>query len=60
MLAPQQCYDAVIAGGTYTILLIQESDINIDLEPLFSAMKIGTEAKEQVPNPRPQKDPNEI
>ena len=49
MLAPQQCYDAAIADGTYTILLMRESEINIDCEPLLSAMKIGIEAKEQVP-----------
>ena len=46
MLAPQQCYDAAITDGTYTILLMRESDINIDHEPLLSAMKIGIEAKE--------------
>ena len=47
MLAPQQCYDAVIADGGYTILLIRESEINIDYELLLSAMKIGIEAKGQ-------------
>ncbi len=47
MLAPQQCYDAVIADGTYTILLIRESEIDIDNELLLSAMGIGIEAKEQ-------------
>lgn len=56
MLAPQQCYDAAIADGIYTILLMRESEINIDYEPLLSAMKIGIEAKEQVPNPRLQED----
>ena len=60
MLAPQQCYDTAITDGTYTILLMRESDINIDHEPLLSAMKIGIEAKEQTPNPRPQKDLSEI
>ena len=60
MLAPQQCYDAAITDGTYTILLMRESDINIDHEPLLSAMKIGIEAKEQTPNPRPQRDLSEI
>ena len=60
MLAPQQCYDAAIVHGTYTILLMRESDISIDHEPLLSAMKIGIEAKEQVLNPRPQKDFKEI
>ena len=60
MLAPQQCYDAAITDGTYTILLMRESDINIDHEPLLSAMKVGIEAKEQTPNPRPQKDLSEI
>ena len=60
MLAPQQCYDAAITDGTYTILLMRESDVNIDHEPLLSAMKIGIEAKEQTPNPRPQKDLSEI
>ena len=29
-------------------------------EPLLSAMKIGIEAKERVPNPRSQKDLSEI
>ncbi len=47
MLAPQQCYDAIIADGTYTIRLIRESEINIDNELLLSAMDIGIEAKEQ-------------
>ena len=47
MLAPQQCYDAVIADGTYTILMIRESEIDIDNELLLSAMDIGIEAKEQ-------------
>ena len=47
MLAPQQCYDAVIADGTYTILLIRESEIAIDSELLLSAMNIGIEANEQ-------------
>ena len=60
MLAPQQCYDAAIIDGTYTILLMRESDINIDHEPLLSAMKIGIEAKEQTPNPQLQKDLSEI
>ena len=53
-------YDVAITDGTYTILLMRESDINIDHEPLLSAMKIGIEAKEQVLNPRPQKDLKEI
>ena len=60
MLAPQQCYDAAIIDGTYTILLMRESDISIDHGPLLSTMKIGIEAKEQVLNPRPQKDLKEI
>ena len=60
MLAPQQCYDAAITDGTYTILLMRESDINIDHEPLLSALKIGIKAKEQVLNPRPQKGLKEI
>ena len=47
MLAPQQCYDAVIADGTSTILLMQESEINIDYELLLSAMEIGIDAKKQ-------------
>ncbi len=47
MLAPQQCYDAVIADSTYTILLIRESEIDIDNELLLSAMGIGIEVKEQ-------------
>ena len=46
MLALQQCYDAVIADGTYTILLIRESEIDIDNELLLSAIDIGIEAKE--------------
>ena len=60
MLAPQQCYDAAMTNGTYTILLMQESDINIDHEPLLSAMKIGIEAKERTPHPRSEKDLSEI
>ena len=39
MLAPQQCQDAVIADETYTILLIRESEINIDYELLSSAIR---------------------
>ena len=60
MLAPQQCYDAAITDGTYTLLLMRESDISIDHEPLLSALKIDIEAKEQVLNPRPQKGLKEI
>lgn len=46
MLAPQQCFEAVVADNTYTVLLMRESQINIDYELLLSAMKIGVEAKE--------------
>jgi len=44
---PLSSYDAVIADGTYTILLIRESEIAIDSELLLSAMNIGIEAIEQ-------------
>ena len=47
MLAPQQYYNTVIADGTVTILLIRESEIDIDNELLLSAINIGIEAKEQ-------------
>ena len=47
MLAPQQCYDAVVADCTYTILLTQESETDIDNELPVSAMDIGIEATEQ-------------
>ncbi len=43
MLAPQQCCEAVIANGTYTILLMRESEIVIDYDLALSAMKIGVE-----------------
>ena len=46
MLVPQQCCEAVITDGTYTILLIRESKIDIDYDLMLSAMKIGGEAKE--------------
>ena len=46
MLAPQQCYEAVIADGTNTILLIRESEIDIDYDLLLSAMRIGVRVKE--------------
>jgi len=45
MLAPQQCYNAVTADGTYTILLMRESEINVSYESLISATDIGIEAK---------------
>ena len=60
MLAPQQCYEAVIADGTYTILLIQESEIDIDTELLLSAMNIGIEANEQGRCSEIQEDLEEI
>ena len=43
-----------------TLLLMREFNVNIDHEPLLSAMKIGIEAKKQVLNPRPQNDLEEI
>ena len=61
MLAPQQqCYDAVIADGTYTILLIRESKIDIDIELLLSAINIGIETNEQDRCFETQKDLEEI
>ena len=48
MLAPHQCCEAVIADGTYMILLMRESEIDIDYDIMLSAMKIGAEAKEAV------------
>ena len=60
MLAPEQCYEAVIVDSTYTIFLIRESDINIDYELLLSAMKIGHEVKELAGRFGPQEDPEEI
>ncbi len=46
MLAPEQCYEAVVTDNTYTVLLMRESEISIDYELLLTAMKIGTESKE--------------
>lgn len=48
MLPPQQCCEAVITDGTYTVLLMRESQIDIDYYLMLSAMKIGGEAKEAV------------
>jgi hypothetical protein len=48
ILAPEQCCEAVISDGTYTILLMRESQIDIDYDLMLSAMKIGGEAKEGV------------
>ena len=47
ILAPQQCYDIMITDCTYTILLTQESELDIDNELPVSAMDIGIEATEQ-------------
>jgi len=47
MLTQQQCYDAVIADGTYTILLSRESEIAIDSELLLFAVDLGIEANER-------------
>ena len=44
MLATRQCYDAAIADGTRTILMMSESDIEIDYDLVLSTMKIGVEA----------------
>lgn len=60
MLAPEQCYEAVIADNPYTIFLMRESEINIDYELLLSAMKIDHEAKELASRFGPQEDPEEI
>lgn len=60
MLAPEQCYEAVIADSTYTIFLMRESETNIDYELLLSAMKIGHEAKELASRFGPQEGPEEI
>jgi len=44
---PLSSYDAVIADGTNTILLIRESEIAIDSDLLLFALNIGIEANEQ-------------
>lgn len=59
MLAPEQCYEAVTADGTYTVLLIRESEIDIDYELVLSA-KIGLEAKELASRLKSQEESEEI
>ena len=44
MLTPQECYQAVMIDGTYTILLIRESEIYIDDELQISAMDVRIDA----------------
>lgn len=44
MLAARQCYEAAITDGTLTILMMRESDIDIDYDLVFSTMQIGVEA----------------
>ncbi len=46
MLAQQQCCEAMITDGTRTVLLMLESQIDIDYDLILSATKIGAEAKE--------------
>ena len=60
MLAPQQCYDAVIADGTYTILLMRESEIDIDYELLLSAIEIGSKQRSKVVDSKLEEDLEEI
>ncbi len=40
MLTSQECYQAVMIDGTYTVLLIRESEIYIDDELQISAMDV--------------------
>jgi len=40
MLTSQECYQAVMINGTYTVLLIRESEIYIDDELQISAMNV--------------------
>jgi len=47
MLTPQECYQAVMIDGTYTILLIRESEIYIDDELQISAMDVRIDALSQ-------------
>ena len=47
MLAPQQCYNTVIADGTYIILLIRELEIDINNKLLLSTIDISIKVKEQ-------------
>jgi len=44
MLTPQECYQAVMIDGTYTVLLIRESEIYIDDELQISAMDVRIDA----------------
>lgn len=48
MLTSQQCYDVVIVDRIYTILLIRELEIDIDIELLLFAMNIDIEAKKSI------------
>jgi hypothetical protein len=44
MLTSQECYQAVMIDGTYTVLLIRESEIYIDDELQISAMNVRIDA----------------
>ena len=44
MMPPRDCYQAVVADGTYTILLIREPELNINNDLLLSAMKLRIDA----------------
>lgn len=44
ILAARQCYEAAIADGARTSLMMRESDIEIDYDLVLSAMKMGVEA----------------
>ena len=44
MMIPQDSYQAVVTNGTYTILLIPKSELDINNDLLLSAMKVRIEA----------------
>ena len=60
ILASQQCYEAIIDDGTYTVLVMREPESNIDYEVLLFAMKNGLKAKELARPFEHQEDPEEI
>ena len=44
MMTPRDCYQALVADGTYTILLLRESELDINNDLLLSAMKVRIDA----------------
>ena len=44
MMTPRDCYQAVVTDGTYTILLIRETELDINNDLLLSAMKVRIDA----------------